>query len=155
MRLDEKKGALEEQERPERTLAELEAEIARLEGDVAALGEVVDLDAMAEKLAQLKLKLTEAEAAEATARTAAGKAETDLAGARAKLDTVIEALPEGLRTPEAVVARREALQRESKGNSLRRWKWRRNRTEPPVKCSLVRKSSLKQQSGRATRSNSA
>ena len=114
MRLDEKKRALEEQESPERTLVELEAEIARLEGDVAALGEAVDLDAVTEQLAQLKLKLTEAEAAEATARTAAGKAETDLAGARAKLDTVIEALPEGLRTPKAVVARREALQREQR-----------------------------------------
>lgn len=114
MRLDEKKRALEEQERPERTLVELEAEIARLEGDVAALGEAVDLDTMAEQLAQLKLKLTKAETAEATARTAAGKAETALAGARAKLDTVIEALPQGLRTPEAVVARREALQREQR-----------------------------------------
>ncbi len=114
MRLDEKKRALEEQESPERTLVELEAEIARLQGDVAGLGEAVDLDAMAEQLARLKLKLTEAETAEATARTAAGKAETALAGARAKLDTVIEALPEGLRTPEAVVARREALQREQR-----------------------------------------
>ena len=76
--------------------------------------EAVDLDAMAEQLAQLKLKLTEAETAEATARTAAGKAETAFAGARVKLDTVIEALPEGLRTPEAVVARREALQREQR-----------------------------------------
>lgn len=113
-RLDELKRALEEQERPERTSAELEAEIARLEGDVAALGEAVDLDAMAEQLAELKPKMTEAEAAEATARTAAGKAETALAGARAKLDTVIEALPEGLRTPEAVVTRREALQREQR-----------------------------------------
>ncbi len=65
MRLDEKKRALEEQEIPERTLVELEAEIARLEGDVAGLGEAVDLDAMAEQLAQLKLKLTEAETAEA------------------------------------------------------------------------------------------
>ena len=57
MRLDEKKRALEEQESPERTLVELETEIARLEGDVAGLGEAVDLDAMAEQLAQLKLKL--------------------------------------------------------------------------------------------------
>ncbi len=112
--LDEKKQTLDEQERPERTMAELEAEFARLEGDVAALGEAVDLDAMAEQLAQLKLKLTEAETAEASARAAAGKAETALAGARAKLDTVIEALPEGLRTPEAVVARWEALQREQR-----------------------------------------
>lgn len=113
-RLDELKGALEEQERPVRTSAELEAEIARLEGEIAALGEAVDLDAMAEHLAELKPTITEAEAAEATARTAAGKAEAALAGARAKLDTVIEALPEGLRTPEAVVARREALQREQR-----------------------------------------
>ncbi|OWJ74769.1 AAA family ATPase [Haematobacter missouriensis] len=113
-RLDEKKRALEEQERPERTLAELEAEIARIEGTVATLGEAVDLDAMAEQLAELKRKVTEAETGEASARTAAGKAENALAGARAKLDTVIEALPEGLRTPEAVVARREALQREQR-----------------------------------------
>lgn len=111
-RLDEMKRALEEQERPERTLAELEAEIVRREGIVGALGEAVDLDAMAEQLADLKRKVTEAEAAEATARTAAGKAETTLAGARAKRDTVVEVLPEGLRTPEAVVARRETLQRE-------------------------------------------
>ena len=114
MRLDEKKRALEEQERPERTLAELEDEIARIEGTVATLGEAVDLDAMAEQLAELKRKVTEAETGEASARTAAGKAENALAGARAKLDTVIEALPEGLRTPEAVVARREALQREQR-----------------------------------------
>ncbi|WP_300030767.1 SMC family ATPase [uncultured Roseobacter sp.] len=112
--LDEKKETLDEQERPERTMAELEAEIIRLEGDVAALGEAVDLDAMAEQLAELKRKVTEAETAEATARTAAGKAGTALAGARAKLDAVIEALPEGLRSPGAVVARREALQREQK-----------------------------------------
>lgn len=111
-RLDDMKRALEEQERPERTLAELEAEIATLEGTVAALGEAVDLDTMAEQLADLKRKGTAAEAAEATARSAAGKAETTLAGARGKRDTVVDALPEGLRTPEAVAARREALQRE-------------------------------------------
>jgi DNA repair protein SbcC/Rad50 len=112
--LDEKKRALDEQERPERTMAELEAQITRLDGAIATLGEAVDLDAMSEHLAGLKRKVTEAEAAEATARTAAGKAETALAGAHAKLDAVIEALPEGLRTPEAVVARREALQREQR-----------------------------------------
>ncbi|WP_417809044.1 AAA family ATPase [Thioclava sp.] len=111
-RLDEKKRALDEQERPERTLAELEAEIARLDGTLAALGEAVDLDAMAEQLADLKRKVTEAETAESKARTAAGQAETNQAEARAKHDTVYEALPEGLRTPEAVVARQEALQGE-------------------------------------------
>ncbi len=111
-RLDEKKRALDQQERPERKLAELEAEIARLEGTIAALGEAIDVDAMAGRLADLKRKATEAETAEAKARTAAGKAETTLAEARAKRDTVVEALPEGLRTTEAVVARREALQRE-------------------------------------------
>lgn len=111
-RLDEKKRALDEQERPERTLVELEAEIVRLEGTVDALGEAIDLDAMAEQLADLKRKVTEAETVEAKARAAAGQAETTLAEARAKRDTVVEALPEGLRTPEAVVARREALQRE-------------------------------------------
>lgn len=112
--LDEKKRALDEQERPERTMAELEAEITRLDGAIATLGEAVDLGAMSEHLADLKRKVTEAEAAEATARTALGHAETTLAGARAKRDTVVEALPEGLRTPEAVVARREALQREQR-----------------------------------------
>ena len=110
--LDEKKRALDEQERPERTMAELEAEITRLDGAIATLGEVVDLDAMSEQLADLKRKVTEAEAAEATARTAAGQAEATLAGVRAKRDTVVETLPESLRTPEAVAARREALQRE-------------------------------------------
>ncbi len=112
MRLNEKKQALDEQERSERTLAELEAEIARLEGAIAALGEAVDLDALAERLADLKRNVTATEAAEAKTRTAAGQAETTLAEARAKRDTVVEALPEGLRTPEAVVARRDALQRE-------------------------------------------
>ena len=110
--LDEKKRALDEQERPERTMAELEAEITRLEGAIATLGEAVDLDAISEYLADLKRKVTEAEAAEATARTASGRAEATLVGARAKRDTVVEALPESLRTPEAVAARREALQRE-------------------------------------------
>lgn len=112
--LDEKKRALDEQERPERTMAELEAEITRLEGAITTLGEAVDLDAMSEHLADLKRKVTEAEAAEATARTASGQAEIALAGARAKRDAVVEALPDGLRTPEAVVARREALQREQR-----------------------------------------
>lgn len=111
-RLHEKKRALDEQERPERTLVELEAEIVRLEGTVDALGGAIDLDAMAEQLADLKRKVTEAETAEAKARAAAGQAETTLAEARAKRDTVVEALPEGLRTLQAVVARREALQRE-------------------------------------------
>jgi DNA repair protein SbcC/Rad50 len=111
-RLDEKKRALDEQERPERAVTELEAEIARLEGTIAALGEAVDLDAIAERLADLKRKATEAETAEVKARTAAGQAETTLAEARAKRDTVVEALPEELRKPEAVVARRKALQRE-------------------------------------------
>ena len=69
---------------------------------------------MSEHLADLKQKVTKAEAAEATARTALGQASTTLAGARAKRDTVVEALPEGLRTPEAVVARREALQSEQR-----------------------------------------
>ena len=111
-RLDEKKRVLEEQERPERTLTELEAEITRLEGAFVELGEAVDLNVMAERLADLKRKVTQADAAEAAARAAAGKAETTLAGACAKRDTVVEALPEGLRTPEAVAARREALQNE-------------------------------------------
>ena len=113
-RLDEKKRALDEQERPDRTLAELESEIVRLEGTFTELGEAVDIDAMAERLADLKRKVTEAEAAEAKARTVAGRAETALAGARAKRDTVVGTLPEGLRTPEAVVARREALQGEQR-----------------------------------------
>lgn len=112
--LDEKKRALDEQEQTERTMAELDAEIIRLEGTIATLGEAVDLDAMSEHLADLKRKVTKAEAAEATARTALGQAETTLAGARAKRDTVVEALPEALRTPEAVVARREALQSEQR-----------------------------------------
>ena len=111
-RLEEKKHALDEQERAKRTMSELEAEIARLEGTIAALGEAVDLDAMAKKLAYLKQQVTEAEAAETTARAASGRAETTLAGARAKRDTVVEALPEGLRTSAAVVARRDVLQRE-------------------------------------------
>lgn len=110
--LDEKKQVLDEQERPERTMAELESEITRLKGTIATLGEAVDLDAMSEHLADLKRKVTKAEAAETTARTASGQAEAALAGARAKRDTVVEALPESLRTPEAVAARREALQRE-------------------------------------------
>ncbi len=112
--LDEKKRALDEQERPGRRMVELEAEITRLDGAIATLGEVVDLDAMSEHLADLKRKVTEAEAAEATARTASGQAEATLVGARAKRDTVVEALPESLRMPEAVVARREALQREQR-----------------------------------------
>lgn len=112
--LDEKKRALDEQEQTERTMVELDAEITRLEGAIATLGEAVDLDAMSEHLADLKRKVTKAEAAEATARTALGQAETTLAGARAKRDTVVEALPEGLRTPGAVVARREALQSEQR-----------------------------------------
>ncbi|UWQ35362.1 SMC family ATPase (plasmid) [Leisingera sp. M527] len=112
--LDEKKRALDEQERPERTMAEIEAEITRLDGAIATLGEAVDLDAMSEHLADLKRKVTEAEAAEATARTASGQAEATLVGARAKRDTVVESLPESLRMPEAVVARREALQREQR-----------------------------------------
>lgn len=112
--LDEKKRALDEQEQTERTMAELDAEITRLEGAIATLGEAADLDAMSEHLADLKRKVNEAEAAEATARTTSGQAETTLAGARAKRDTVVEALPEGLRTPEAVVARREALQSEQR-----------------------------------------
>ena len=112
--LDEKKRALDEQERPERTMAELEVEITRLDGAIATLGETVDLDAMSENLADLKRKVTEAETAEATARTASGHAEATLAGARAKRDTVVESLPENLRMPEAVVVRREALQREQR-----------------------------------------
>lgn len=113
-RLDETKRALDEHERPERTLVELESEIIRLKGTVAALGEAIDLDAMEERLADLKRKVTEAEAIEATVRTAAGQAGTNLAGARAKRDTVVGALPDGLRTPDAVVARREALQSEQR-----------------------------------------
>ncbi|WP_316862155.1 SMC family ATPase [uncultured Cohaesibacter sp.] len=116
-RLDEKKRVLEEQERPERTLTELEAEITRLEGAFVELGEAVDLNAAAEQLAELKRKVTGVEATANTARTAAGKAEATLAEARAKWDTVVEALPEGLRTPEAVAARREALQREQSQRS--------------------------------------
>ncbi|MGH1332076.1 MAG: AAA family ATPase, partial [Paracoccaceae bacterium] len=113
-RLDEKKRAQDEQERPDRPSAELESEIVRLEGTVAELGEAVDIAAMAERLADLKRKVTEAEAAEAKARTVAGRAETALAEARAKRDTVVGTLPEGLRTPETVVARREALQDEQR-----------------------------------------
>ncbi|MDF2142647.1 SMC family ATPase [Paenirhodobacter sp. CAU 1674] len=109
LRLDEKKRALEDLEPAEGSSTELEAEKLRLDGALAALGAVDDLDAMAEGLAELKLKLEEAETVEDKARTAASKAETALATARARRDTVVEALPDELRTPEAVAGRRAAL----------------------------------------------
>lgn len=114
MRLEEKKRALDEQDRPERGSTELEAEKVRLDDELAALGEAVDLDAKAERLASLKRELKEAEVAETEARVAASKAEADLAAARATRDTVVDALPEGLRTPEAVGGRRASLLGEHK-----------------------------------------
>ena len=112
--LEDRKRALEDQERPKRTSTELEAEKARLGDEIVALGEAVELDELARRLIGLKQKLAEAETAEAAARAAAGKAEAALAAARAKLDTVVDALPEELRTPEAVAARRATLQREQR-----------------------------------------
>jgi DNA repair protein SbcC/Rad50 len=109
-RLDELKRTLNEQERPERAAAELEVAKSRLDAAIEAIGEVVDLDSMAGLLVDLKRDLAEAETAEATARGVAGAALTDLATARAKRDTVVGSLPERLRTPEAVAARRAALQ---------------------------------------------
>ena len=113
-RLEEKKRALDEQERPERGSTELEAEKMRLDGELAALGEAVDLDAKAERLAGLKRELKETEEAETEARLGASKAEADLAAARAMRDAVVNALPDGLRTPEAVAGRRASLLGEQK-----------------------------------------
>lgn len=108
-RLEEKKRVLDEQERPGRKPTELEAEKVRLDGELFALGEAVDLDTMAERLAGLKRELKEAEVAEAEARVSASKAEADLAAARATRDAVVNALPEELRTPKAVAERRASL----------------------------------------------
>jgi exonuclease SbcC len=110
--LDDKKQALDEQVRPERSPSDLEAEKAQLNSELSAIGEAVDLDAMADRLAGLKGALKEAENAETAARAAAGKAEAASAAAGAKCDIVIGTLPEGLRTPEAVAAGRGTLQRE-------------------------------------------
>jgi exonuclease SbcC len=112
--LDEKKRALDEQERPERSSSDLEAKKTQLISELAAIGEAVDLDAMAGRLAELKLELKESETIETAARWAAGKAEATSAAAGAKRDMVVGALPEGLRTPEAVAARRVALLREQR-----------------------------------------
>lgn len=108
-RVGEKKRALDEQDRPGRGPTELEAEMVRLDGELVALGEAVDLDTMAERLAGLKRELKEAEVAEAEARVSASKAEADLAAARATRDAVVNALPEELRTPKAVAERRASL----------------------------------------------
>lgn len=108
-RLEEKKQVLDEQERPGRGPTELEAEKVRLDGELFALGEAVDLDTMAERLAGLKRELKEAELAEAEALISASKAEADLAAARATRDAVVNALPEELRTPKAIAERRASL----------------------------------------------
>ncbi len=113
-RLEEKKRALDEQERPGRGPTELEAEMVRLDGELVALGEAVDLDTMADRLADLKRELKETEVAEAEARVSASKAEADLAAARATRDAVVNALPEELRTPKAVAERRASLLGEQK-----------------------------------------
>lgn len=113
-RLEEKNRALAEQERPGRGPTELEAEEVRLDGALVALGEAVDLDTMAERLADLKRELKETEVAEAEARVSASKAEADLAAARATRDAVVNALPEELRTPKAVAERRASLLGEQK-----------------------------------------
>ncbi len=104
---DEKKRALAELEQPARLSSELEAEKARLDSALAAIGAAVDLDAMAEQHVELKQEVSGAENAAATARTAAG-----VGWVAAKRDTVVGALPEALRTPEAVAARRAILQGE-------------------------------------------
>ncbi|MBL4918664.1 AAA family ATPase [Szabonella alba] len=108
-RLDERKRALSEQDRPARSVASLETDKLRLEGELAAIGDTVDIDAMAERLDRLKQDLRDAEAAAATARTRAGRAETASATARAKHEAVVGSLPEELRSPEAVAARRDLL----------------------------------------------
>jgi DNA repair protein SbcC/Rad50 len=108
-RLEEKKRVLDEQERPGRGSTELEAEKVRLDGELSALREAVDLDTMAERLAGLKREMKDAEVAEAEARVYASKAESDLAAARATRDAVVNALPEELRTPKAVAERRASL----------------------------------------------
>lgn len=109
---DEKKHALAGLEQPARPLSELEAEKARLEDAIAAISAADDVGAMAEQLAELKHAASGAETVAAVARTAAGAAAAILAAAAAKRDTVVGALPEVLRTPEAVAARRAALQGE-------------------------------------------
>lgn len=109
---DEKRQALAEMDRPARALAELEADKARLDAALTAIGAALDLEAMAARLADLKQKVTLAETAATTARTAASTAAQALAGAGGRRDTVVDALPEGLRTPEAVAGRRAALQGE-------------------------------------------
>ncbi|WP_313351657.1 SbcC/MukB-like Walker B domain-containing protein [Paracoccus sp. (in: a-proteobacteria)] len=109
---DEKKRALAEVERPAHPLSALEAEKARLEDAIAAIGPAQDLGALADQLAALKHAVSKTEALATAARTAAGTAATGLAAAAAKRDTVVGALPEMLRTPEAVAARRTDLQDE-------------------------------------------
>lgn len=109
-RLEHLKQVLEEQEEPARLLADLEADVVRLKGEVTALEDAIDLEAVSEDLAELKRALISAETVEVDARTAAGITYAALAGAQAKRDAVFDVLPEDLRVPAAVTARRSALQ---------------------------------------------
>ncbi|SMO99280.1 AAA family ATPase [Paracoccus laeviglucosivorans] len=109
---NERRQAAAEMDRPTRPQAELEADKARLDVALTAIGAALDLETMAARLADLKQEVAQAETAATTARIAASTAAQALAGAAARRDAVVDALPEGLRTPEAVAGRRTALQGE-------------------------------------------
>lgn len=108
-KLEERKGAFDQQPPPERALSELKEEQARLKSQSDALGAAVDLDNLEKESSAVKAAAEKAQMHSVEMRDTAGKALNDLTAARSRLEGVLDGVPEGLRSVEAVEARRVDL----------------------------------------------
>jgi exonuclease SbcC len=108
--LKERQGAFDQQSPPERALAELKDEQARLKSESDALGPAVDLAELETELSAVNAAAEKARMHAVEMRDAAGKALNDLTAAGSRLEGVLGGVPEGLRSVEAVEARRRDLE---------------------------------------------
>ncbi len=111
-RLEDRNRTLAELDQPEQPIEQISQTVADLGRAIANLGQERDLNQLANDFDALRQQVTTAEQGATTARTIAAEASTALAAARATYDTVVAALPDDLRSPQAVTARRSTLERD-------------------------------------------
>ncbi len=102
--LSEREDLLAGLARPENTAAELQEHSAKVQGDIEALGPVVDLEALRGALERVEARLPEAGAAVEAARAGRDQAVTGHALATQALEVALASVPENLRTTEALEA---------------------------------------------------
>jgi len=99
---DERKKALADLEAPSAKATDLETELSDIDQKIDALGEVVDLLALADKTRTLEDEVSSAEAVRTAKADEERSADTAAALTRQSYNDHIAAVPDGLRNPKAI-----------------------------------------------------